>query len=545
MIRLKAVTRHLHLQPYQHSPKSLIRLSQLQTSTQLRTLSIQTSPTNLSKTKFSRKKYVELNSENTARSLEEKRKNDMDGVIRVIDEKLYGHNAHQIDIKASQHPAAKYETDPEKVLKHVLMEPMQQHWASGSVGRLNKTIYLQKEINKLKFKRFWVKNFRTYNPRNLVPNLKEPYRSYAELSRIDKPVGTWLLFYPCAFSIVMAESDILTTASVLGLHLFGAFMMRGAGCIVNDMWDKDIDKHVKRTRNRPLASGRLTTSQAKKSLAVHLAASLAVIPLLPHPAMSLGLAAASLPLVMAYPLAKRHTNIPQYVLGLTFNWGAVFGYAAMTGYVDPMICGPLYAGCVLWTLFYDTIYAFQDREDDAMLGVKSMALLMVGPPNKRLMTLPVAERSRELIRQNRQTRNILMIMLMMSQMGFVIAALNAGIHPIMACFMPMALLCNRLLVFYKEFHTDRPDACWGLFEQERYWMFWLLMCLWPGALFFNWLEDMHNKSMKNYSGGSMSYAAQDHHIYRVDKRVRLEDHRISKAGDLASPDAKFGGAEFR
>ena len=149
MIRLKAVTRHLHLQPYQHSPKSLIRLCQLQTSAQLRNLSIQTSPTNLSKTKFSRKKYVELNSENTARSLEEKRKNETDGVIRVIDEKLYGHNAHQIDIKASQHPAAKYETDPEKVLKHVLMEPMQQHWATESVGRLNKTLYLQKEINKL------------------------------------------------------------------------------------------------------------------------------------------------------------------------------------------------------------------------------------------------------------------------------------------------------------------------------------------------------------------------------------------------------------
>jgi 4-hydroxybenzoate polyprenyltransferase len=154
----------------------------------------------------------------------------------------------------------------------------------------------------------------------------------------------------------------------------GAFVMRGAGCTINDLWDQDIDAKVSRTATRPLAAGDLTTRQAIGFLAVQLSAGLAVLASLPHLQYSFIWGASSLPLVVAYPLMKRYTDYPQLVLGLTFNWGAWMGWAATYGTMDYSIIAPLYLSGVTWTLVYDTIYANQDKVDDAKLGLKSTAL---------------------------------------------------------------------------------------------------------------------------------------------------------------------------
>ncbi len=205
-----------------------------------------------------------------------------------------------------------------------------------------------------------------------VPTKLQPY---ARLARIDKPIGTWLLLWPCAWSTALAaEAGHLPDPKLLGLFTAGTFIMRGAGCTINDLWDQDIDVKVARTATRPLAAGDLTTSQAIGFLALQMSAGLAVLLSLPHLEYCFVWGASSLPLVVAYPLMKRYTDYPQLVLGLTFNWGAWMGWAATYGSMDYSIIAPLYFSGVTWTLIYDTIYAHQDKVDDAKLGLKSTAL---------------------------------------------------------------------------------------------------------------------------------------------------------------------------
>ena len=205
-----------------------------------------------------------------------------------------------------------------------------------------------------------------------LPTKLQPY---ARLARMDKPIGTWLLLWPCFWSTALAApAGQLPDPYLLGLFTAGAFIMRGAGCTINDMWDQDFDKRVTRTASRPLAKGDLTQTQALAFLAVQLATGLGVLVSLPNTMYSFVWGASSLPLVVVYPLMKRYTNWPQLVLGLTFNWGAWMGWAATHGSMDYSVIGPLYLSGVTWTLVYDTIYANQDKADDTRLGLKSTAL---------------------------------------------------------------------------------------------------------------------------------------------------------------------------
>lgn len=150
--------------------------------------------------------------------------------------------------------------------------------------------------------------------------------------------------------------------------------MRGAGCTINDWWDQDYDKHVRRTQGRPLASGQVTSKQAIQWLAVQLAVGCGVLISLPHTWYTFSWGVASLPLVVVYPLMKRYTRYPQLVLGMTFNWGCWMGWAATFGTMNYAIITPLYISGIAWTLVYDTIYANQDKVDDAAIGLKSTAL---------------------------------------------------------------------------------------------------------------------------------------------------------------------------
>lgn len=198
----------------------------------------------------------------------------------------------------------------------------------------------------------------------------EPARPYLRLIRLDRPIGSWLLLFPCWWGVALA-SDGAPDLRLIVLFAVGAVVMRGAGCILNDIADRDFDVRVARTRDRPIASGEISVLQALVFLAGMLLAGLIV--LLQFNAFAVVLGIASLPLVALYPYAKRFTHWPQAVLGLTFNWGALLGWAAVRGELDPAAFA-LYAGCLLWTLGYDTIYAHQDKEDDALVGIKSTAL---------------------------------------------------------------------------------------------------------------------------------------------------------------------------
>lgn len=203
-----------------------------------------------------------------------------------------------------------------------------------------------------------------------IDRLPGVWRDLGVLARWDRPAGTWLLLLPCWWGVALAPAwpDPL----LLGLMAVGAFVMRGAGCTINDLADRDIDRRVARTRERPLAAGRLGTRTALAFTAAQMLVGLAVLVALSWPAR--WIAVASLPLVLAYPFMKRVTWWPQAFLGLTFNWGALVGYAAATGGLSPAAL-LLYLAGIFWTLGYDTIYAHQDKEDDALVGVRSTARL--------------------------------------------------------------------------------------------------------------------------------------------------------------------------
>ncbi|MFT7573306.1 MAG: 4-hydroxybenzoate polyprenyltransferase [Paracoccaceae bacterium] len=202
-------------------------------------------------------------------------------------------------------------------------------------------------------------------------------RPYIRLSRFDRPIGTWLLLFPCWWSIALASGDSAPASStwdstwyLFVLFGIGAMLMRGGGCTWNDILDRNFDAQVARTRDRPLPAGEVTVRQAFIWFALQLAVSAAILFSFNSYAIWTGIA--SLSLVALYPLAKRVTFWPQFVLGLAFNWGALLGWAAVSGGLD-LPAFLMYVGGIFWTLGYDTIYAHQDRPDDPAAGVKSSA----------------------------------------------------------------------------------------------------------------------------------------------------------------------------
>ncbi len=197
-------------------------------------------------------------------------------------------------------------------------------------------------------------------------------RPFARLARLDRPIGTWLLLLPGWWAIALANFGA-PSKELLLLFVAGALVMRGAGCTFNDIIDRDIDAQVERTAKRPLPSGQVSVTAAWIFLGVQLALGLLILLQLNTTAIIVG--AASLVLVFTYPFMKRITYWPQAWLGLTFNWGALVGWAAMRNTLDWAVL-PIYAAGFFWTLGYDTIYAHQDREDDALVGVKSSALAL-------------------------------------------------------------------------------------------------------------------------------------------------------------------------
>jgi 4-hydroxybenzoate polyprenyltransferase len=210
-------------------------------------------------------------------------------------------------------------------------------------------------------------------------------RPYLRLARFDRPIGSWLLLLPCWWSAAIASSlahDVSRLPLVIALFFIGAFAMRGAGCTWNDITDRDLDAKVERTRSRPIPAGQVGVRQALTFLVAQALVGLLVLLQFNRFAILTGIA--SLLIVAIYPFMKRITWWPQVVLGLAFSWGALMGFAVMLGHLGaPALL--LYAGSIAWVIGYDTIYAHQDIEDDALIGVKSTARLFGAQTHRALV----------------------------------------------------------------------------------------------------------------------------------------------------------------
>ncbi|MEA2740198.1 MAG: 4-hydroxybenzoate polyprenyltransferase [Acetobacteraceae bacterium] len=272
-----------------------------------------------------------------------------------------------------------------------------------------------------------------------VARLPRSWLPYLLLARVDRPIGTWLLFLPGLWGILLARAAAGETIRLIILFAIGSLVMRASGCVVNDLWDRDIDRKVARTAGRPLASGALRPRHALAFLVVLLLAGLAV--LLQLNRLSWGLGVGSLLLVGLYPLAKRVTWWPQLVMGFTFGFGAPLGYAAASGRIDAA-CAALYGAAILWDLGFDTIYAHQDREDDALVGVRSTARLFGEHTRPFLAGCYAAA------------------VMAMALAGWV-AGLGAWFYPALA--LPAGLLARQVFAL----DINDPAGCLRLFRANR------------------------------------------------------------------------------
>ncbi|XP_054466877.1 4-hydroxybenzoate polyprenyltransferase, mitochondrial [Anoplopoma fimbria] len=276
---------------------------------------------------------------------------------------------------------------------------------------------------------------------SVVNSAPASIQPYLRLMRLDKPIGTWLLYLPSAWSIALAaDPGCLPHLDMLTLFGAGALLMRGAGCTINDMWDRDFDKKVSRTATRPIASGEISQKQALVFLGGQLSLALGVLLCLNYYSIALG--AASLCLVISYPLMKRITYWPQLVLGLTFNWGALLGWSAVQGFCDWSVCLPLYFSGVMWTLIYDTIYAHQDKEDDIKVGVKSTAL-----------------------RFQEQTKPWLSGFMVAMMSGLVVTGVNA--EQTLPYYAVLSTVAVHLTYQIYTLDINKPEDCWKKFSSNR------------------------------------------------------------------------------
>jgi 4-hydroxybenzoate polyprenyltransferase len=267
-------------------------------------------------------------------------------------------------------------------------------------------------------------------------------RPYLRLARLDRPIGSWLLLLPCWWSSALAAVAAHKAApSLVHLALFfvGAFAMRGAGCTWNDIVDRDLDASVERTRSRPIPSGQVSVVQAAVFLVLQALIGFAVLTSFNTFTIALGIA--SLAIVAVYPFMKRITYWPQTVLGLAFSWGALMGWAGAFGRLDvPAVL--LYAGSIAWVIGYDTIYAHQDREDDALIGIKSTALLF-GARTKPMLALFYA-----------------LAVILVGAAGF---AAGAGAVFALGLFAFAAHLAWQIV----RLDITDPDRCLALFKSDR------------------------------------------------------------------------------
>lgn len=284
--------------------------------------------------------------------------------------------------------------------------------------------------------------------------LPEKYHPYIRLARLDRPVGTWLLLLPALWAVAAFAVDVRHALWLALLFALGAVVMRSAGCVVNDMLDRDFDAQVERTRTRPLASGQISMKQAGFFLAALLLGGLLILVQMNGLTILLGLFSGLL--VGLYPLMKRLTWWPQAFLGITFNWGVLMGAAAITSAL-PLSAWLMYLAGIFWTLGYDTIYAHQDKDDDEMIGVKSTARRL-GADSPRWIAGFYA-----------------LQVLALAGAG-VLLHLGYGFYPL------LALVAFHLFRQLKGWNMDHPADCLARFKANRDTGFLILLAIVAGRI---------------------------------------------------------------
>lgn len=314
-----------------------------------------------------------------------------------------------------------------------------------------KGVFSAEELEQAKLQRL--------NGLGVLKNFPDKWVPYMELMRIEKPIGTLLLLSPSMWAITMAgymsAAPLLSTVWMLSVFGVGAFVMRGAGCTINDMWDRNLDNKVARTIERPITSGRVSMKQAWVFLSAQMLVGLGVLLQLPLDCFLLG--ASSLLLVSTYPFFKRVTYYPQVVLSACFNWGALLGFPAMGVWNWPVMI-PLYLSGFFWCMHYDTIYAHQDKKFDIKAGIKSTALAW-GTKSKTIFNV-----------------------LSTAQMScFLTSGYLAGMGPFF--YLGAAVGAYRLFSMTKKVDLDNPANCWYWFKENIntghiFWLGILLDYLW-------------------------------------------------------------------
>lgn len=287
-------------------------------------------------------------------------------------------------------------------------------------------------------------------------NLPEKWIPYAELMRLDKPVGTLLLLLPSFWGITMAAygiaAPLATTASAIALFSIGALIMRSAGCTINDILDRNLDNQVARTVERPLASGRVSVPQAVVFLAAQCFAGLAVLLSLPFECFYLG--ALSLPFVFSYPLFKRFTYYPQVMISICFSWGCLLGFPAVLAPLNLWVAGPLFLSNFFWSMIYDTVYAHQDKRYDITAGIKSTALAW-----------------------GDKTKPILYGMYTLQVSSFLAAGVFNSMGPFF--YLGAAWGFQRLFSQIRNVDLNVPASCWAMFTGniKTGWILWFGMLI--------------------------------------------------------------------
>lgn len=309
--------------------------------------------------------------------------------------------------------------------------------------RWNSTLSKQKEL-KPTFTEEQLANAREVRNKGLGPivsRLPEKWIPYAELMRLEKPVGTWLLYLPCSWAIIMGAMEtgatLGHTAWMLGLFGIGALIMRGAGCTINDIFDRNLDDKVIRSVERPIASKRVSVKNASLFLGAQTAVGMGILAQLPANCWWLGLA--SLPIVFTYPLFKRFTYYPQAALSACFNWGALLGFPAM-GIMDWSTMIPLYVGSYLWCMIYDTIYAHQDKRFDIKAGIKSTALAW-----------------------GKNTKTVCNVLATSQFAMYALAGINSGLMMGPGFIGGLSIFAYRVFTMIRKVDLDNPDDCWKAF----------------------------------------------------------------------------------
>ena len=282
---------------------------------------------------------------------------------------------------------------------------------------------------------------------------------FIELTRLKKPIGFMLLFWPCAWGLTIAfdfTNNLENYFFYLFLFLLGSVLMRSAGCIVNDISDKEFDKKVSRTKNRPIAAGKISIRLALVYAAM--LCLLALLVLVNFNLFTILLALGSMPLAFTYPLMKRFTYWPQLFLGITFNYGLILGWVAVKNNLDiiPIV---FYLGAIFWTLGYDTIYGYQDLKDDEIIGVKSTSIKFKKNPN---------------------------LFLIICYLIFMLSILTVGIYMKFSYFFYFFLLVPIFHLFFyqiKKFKLNDTDNCLKIFKSNNFFGFLIFVNILIGKLF--------------------------------------------------------------